>query len=59
MKKVKEIMEDVEDFHKALDLIAVVCNNYSTKDGYKIESFISDGFVRISVYKEVNYEKNH
>lgn len=52
MKKVKEIMEDVEDFHKALDLIAVVCNNYSTKDGYKIESFISDGFVRISVYKE-------
>lgn len=49
-KKVETMLETSSD-KESLKWISVYLNNYPTKDGYRVESFISPRFVRITVYK--------
>lgn len=39
---------DSNSFHE----LGNVLRQYSTDDGYRVESFISPNFIRITVYKE-------
>lgn len=52
MKKIFEDMKTIDNMDQALDLISVMAEKYNLINGYKIETFISYHFIRISVYKE-------
>ena len=52
MKKIFEDMKTIDNMDQALDLISVMVEKYQLINGYKIETFISYHFIRISVYKD-------
>lgn len=52
MKKIFEDMKTIDNIEQALDLISVMTEKYKLISGYKIETFISYHFIRISVYKD-------
>ena len=51
MKKIEEILKNSIRDKDSLKLISIYSNMYPSKLGYKIECFMSQMFIRITIYK--------
>ena len=51
MEKILEEFIDIKDDKESLTYIGVILSAYPTEKGYRVETFLSPKFVRITVYK--------
>ena len=51
MKKVEQFMLETNDDREAVRYITVATAQFPTEEGYRIETFMSPRFLRITIYK--------
>lgn len=52
MEKIKEVYIATHDDMQSYTMIKWYISNHPTEKGYRIETFVSPNFVRITIYKE-------
>lgn len=54
MEKIREIYHNSSSDFDSILFVFEVLNQFPTEKGYRVETFFSPKFVRVSVYKEEN-----